>query len=86
LTADTSLARFSSASLRALEVVLSLDSKEITCARALARETANKMTQKVKSKSKVARKGFNGKTTETKICTLGFVGSFMNLETFNAKR
>jgi hypothetical protein len=52
----------------------------------LARETTNKMTQNVKSKSKVARKGYNGKTAEIKICTLGFVDIFMNLETFSAKR
>jgi hypothetical protein len=69
-----------------LEVVLSLASKEVTRARALARETTNKMTQNVKSKSKVARKGYNGKTAEIKICTLGFVDIFMNLETFSAKR
>jgi hypothetical protein len=86
LAADTSLACFSSASLRALEVVLSLASKEVTRARALARETVNKMTRKVNSKSKVARKEYKGKTTETKIRTLRFVGSFTNLKTFSAKR
>jgi hypothetical protein len=54
-------------------------------ARALARETVDKM-MKQKFKSKVAGQGYNVKTMETKICTLGFIGSFSNLKTFSAKR
>jgi hypothetical protein len=54
-------------------------------ARALARETVDKMmTQKLESKVPIQE--YNGKTMETKIWTLGFIGSFSNLETFSAKR
>jgi hypothetical protein len=41
-------------------------------------------TQKLESK--VTIQEYNGKTMETKLCTLGFVSSFLNLETFSAKR
>jgi hypothetical protein len=62
LAAYTSLACFSSASLRALVVVLSLASNEVTRARALARETINKTIWKVKRN----KKGVQGKNQGNK--------------------
>jgi hypothetical protein len=41
-------------------------------------------THKLESKAAIQEK--NGKIMETNIRTLGFIGSFLNLETFSAKR